>query len=167
MIVLALLLLAVVALTSCKVPRSKYTDDLRNCKYDRNDAIDCVQKYGDSNHDRLLTPDEIIVLKREMFYIWEKAVLLLHPQDDIMDHCDHDRDGVISERDFDESFNTCLHTCADVTDFNYYICDRAKKWNYVAKLPPPKRPTSPFASQQPPPKRPTSPFTSQHPTNKH
>lgn len=119
---LALLLFSIVA---AKIPRHKLPLELQRCKYNRNDAIDCVLKYGDGDHDRYLCPEEIAQLKKAQLHVWERVISYLHPSSDIMDHCDADRDGAVSEADFDKSIRTCLHTCEDLTTFFEYICLRA------------------------------------------
>jgi hypothetical protein len=123
-------LLAIFVAVEARLPRSAYSDDLRNCQFDRNDAIDCAVKYGDLNGDRLLDANEIVTLKAAMFTILERFVALLYPVSHIMEHCDADQDGKISESDFDKSLETCLATCDRVTTFNRLVCTRAKRTHY-------------------------------------
>lgn len=106
--------------------KDHYSDDLKNCKLKRDDAVSCMLKFGDTNHDRRLEESEIETLKSNMLYFWEKWVDLLHPVTEIMDHCDYDRDGFISEDDFYKSYRTCMPRCKDVLQFDMYICSRAK-----------------------------------------
>lgn len=119
-----------VAFAVAKLPRSRYNEDLANCPRDRNEAIDCILKYGDANHDRLIDSREIRILKDGVLYWYENWYDQLHPNDEIMKKCDHDGDGLVSERDFDNSLDTCLCKCEGVIDLMSRICDRAAANNY-------------------------------------
>lgn len=112
-----------------------YSDDLKQCEFKRDDTIACMIKYGDINEDRKLDVEEIGIMKKNMLYFYEKFVALLHPDSEIMEHCDYNRDGFIDEDDFYKSYKTCMPFCFSVTDFNYYICSRAEYANYQKPKP--------------------------------
>lgn len=125
-----LLVFLLVTLTAAKLPRSMYNNDLATCARDRNEAIDCILKYGDADHDKRIDSREIRILKDGVLYWYENWYDALHPNDEIMKKCDRDGDGFVSEQDFDNSLDTCLCKCEGVLDLMARICDRAAANNY-------------------------------------
>ena len=120
-----LLLLTFALMTAAKLPRNLYNDDLLACPRDRNEAIDCILKYGDANHDRKINEREIRILKDGLLYWYEKWFDELHPNNEIMEKCDADDDDFVDEEDFDKTLKTCLWQCSGVMDLMIRICDRA------------------------------------------
>lgn len=125
-----LLLLAFVLMAAAKLPRDLYNDDLLACPRDRNEAIDCILKYGDANHDRKINEQEIRILKDGLLYWYEKWFDELHPNNEIMEKCDADDDDAVDEEDFDKTLDTCLSQCSGVMDLMIRICDRAVATKY-------------------------------------
>jgi len=123
--------LAVAGAAQARLERSAYSADLRSCKYDRADAGEWLLANADLDCDRALSPHEIHVLRSNMLYWYEKLISSLHPQSDIIRHCDYDGDGAVSAEDFDRALPTCLHTCEDLATFYYYIIDRANFIDYA------------------------------------
>jgi hypothetical protein len=145
MILRAILVLAAVALARAHESHShrhsnhdggddddsaSYVDpSLKHCKYTRESAVKCAQKYADLNGDGLICSAEIEALKAAVLWLPERIWSMLHSASNTMEHCDHDRDGYISEHDFYHSTRTCLATCEGLVDFTERICQRAERDN--------------------------------------
>lgn len=107
------------------------SEDVRTCAYSREEALREARIYGDVDLDNRLCTAEISLYKANTLYFYERWLLALHPNNNIMNHCDIDRDGYITEEDFANSLDTCLHTCDDITTFFEYFLQRSARNNYV------------------------------------
>lgn len=101
------------------------------CEHQREDAIECAQRYGDRNHDRLISSDEVdwmrshYLSKVERTLVWIAEKFGLDTTREVMEKCDYDGDGAISEEDFALTRDTCLKNCDRVSKLFHFICDRA------------------------------------------
>ena len=128
----ALLFCAVLCMTRISSARStEPSEDVRHCAYKREEALRLARIYGDVDLDNRLCSAEISLYKANTLYFYERWLLALHPNNNIMDHCDIDQDGYITEEDFANSLDTCLHTCDDITTFFEYFLQRSARNNYV------------------------------------
>lgn len=125
MLILLALLCCCCIVCSHKHVAPKDDESLIKCKYSRADAIKCAKKYGDTNNDNAICFREIEQLKDAVLWIWETIIMSLYPSQNIMKRCDFDQDGYITDEDFENSKDTCLHDCDALHDFFNYVCNRA------------------------------------------
>lgn len=134
---LVLCFVCLLVLVQSSIARStEPSKDVLTCAYSRDEAMREARIYGDVDLDNRLCTAEISLYKANTLYFYERWLLALHPNSNIMDHCDIDRDGYITEEDFANSLDTCLHTCDDITTFFEYFLQRSARNNYVK--PPPE-----------------------------
>jgi len=100
------------------------------CPHQRNDAVECANKYCDLNHDGYLCWEEIVQVKRDLLTVLEKFALFFAAPDQIMRHC-AGGDDLIGKDDFAKHTATCLRNCKAVKQFFEYVCDRAVAQNYT------------------------------------
>jgi hypothetical protein len=129
-----LVVLCCAALASARL--SEPTADVRDCDYSRGEALKLARLYGDVDRDNRLCTAEISLYKHKTLYFYERWLLALHPNSNIMAHCDLDGDGFITQDEFENSYDTCLHTCEDITMFFQYFLERSERSGYVK--PPPE-----------------------------
>lgn len=100
-------------------------------EYTRNDIVRCAQVYLDGDGDGRICNAELVAAKAALLGPLEKFVDWFYPTGDIMEHCDFDRDGFISQLDFEQSWETCLNNADKRSTVNHYVCARAKALSFV------------------------------------
>jgi len=111
--------------------RAKIDEEFKTCAYQRSDAADCVLRYGDFDHDGLISPAEADEVKRRYLSwvmragAWLAEKIGLESTAKIFKKCDYDRDGFLSRRDFELARDTCLVDCARVNQLFEYVCSKA------------------------------------------
>lgn len=97
-----------------------------SCAYTRDLAVHCGRLVTDLNHDDLVTVAEMEAAKASALAWYERqfANLVGPSSQQVLDMCDADKDGRISEADYANSEATCLTDCATIANTVDYICKR-------------------------------------------
>lgn len=95
-----------------------------NCKVTREDCIVCARHYCDINRDGGIDVEEIRAIKNKYLTFWERffAWALNQSPERMMELCDADNNGLITEIDFKNSSETCLAECMKRELFWNKIC---------------------------------------------
>ena len=98
------------------------------CGFTRGDALNCVIRHGDLNHDGQLTRDEIRHALNTLVpgYIKPLSWFAGMTMTRIMKDCDVDGNGVLTPRDWEMSKKTCMPTQETLCMLKWF-CDRADK----------------------------------------
>jgi hypothetical protein len=100
--------IAAVILVLCLAPRN--TDAKHRVYHSRCETLRYVRDAVDLNGDRILSRDEMDCARPTYLSWWaQKMDKEVEDDDTILSKCDMDGDGFISEFDFYNSSNTCLH----------------------------------------------------------
>lgn len=93
-----------------------------SCKFTREDAINCMRKYVDTNHDDIITVKELEAAraKYESFALKKAEAFLNNPivryfvgdinttTAKVIQDCDYNHDGIFTPDDFRQATKTCL-----------------------------------------------------------
>lgn len=98
------------------------------CGFTRDDALNCVLKYGDTNKDGELTEEEIKHALDTLVPSYIKPVLWIKGVNAkrVLKDCDYDKNGILTPRDWEMSKKTCMPTQQNLCYFKFF-CDRASK----------------------------------------
>lgn len=99
-------------------------DDKARFNQTRMDMMNCTLAYIDRNHDGYVSEEEMEWGRQNLLSWYERP--WAEDTETIMRNCDFDRDGRISRSDMELSYSTCLNTEKKLSEFNKYICKRAK-----------------------------------------
>ena len=116
-----------------KAPKQELDASFLTCNHTRDEAIRYARLFGDGDEDGRLCPAEIVELKSNVLNLLERFVAWFYSIEKIMGDCDYDKDGFLTESDFQQNGKTCIKTCKDVNKFFFFIVEPAKKMNYTAK----------------------------------
>jgi hypothetical protein len=97
------------------------------CKFNRNDGLACLTKFVDvSPKDGAISRAEVdLALKTYSSYLVRKTVRWIGGIDRIMKDCDHDKNGLITAKDWVESKNTCMPFKKNMCQLEWF-CKRAE-----------------------------------------
>lgn len=139
-LVAALLVCALVARACAEQDYTRGAEDTSACDgFNRQEAIDCVMRYvhdgetKDANGHPCIVGAQIDHERSRCLTKLERAgasfmgFLGFDPMesiDEMMERCDANRDGCISEMDFWAAERTCLNNCHKLRQFNDYVCKR-------------------------------------------
>lgn len=105
------------------------------CGFTRDDALQCIAKYVDTNGDREISADEFEHAKKE--YLPKQAQMARWIArrlgydvtiKDVMYGCDVNKDGHLTLSDWQDGAKVCLPGKGDLCKFST-VCDIAKKLN--------------------------------------
>lgn len=99
-----------------------------DCKFKRNDILECIKEFGGASKHGLC-PEQVQSLKDNVF-IGGSLISWAYPTKRVMDDCDNDRDGYISDADFYASWESCVVDCFTVALLEFALCEPGRKKQY-------------------------------------
>lgn len=107
--------------------RAAYEADLaswKNCRWQRSDVINMTGMGFDLNGDKFIDAYEIEFARH--YYFSAPELIMAESTKEVMEHCDCDGDGVISEEDFLNSDMSCIRNCDKAAEVWYFLGSRIK-----------------------------------------
>jgi hypothetical protein len=117
------LLILLVFLTQATVWGRKI--DFPGCRYQRQDAIDCGERYVDLNHDGDITIDEIRAAHVWLPWYAKPFAWFAESPEQSMANCGAAPNGRITPAHFERYRATCMNSCFKVEKAVEYVCNRA------------------------------------------
>lgn len=121
----ALLVICALMVLWVAMVEGKRKIDFPGCRYQRQDAIDCGERYVDLNHDHDITIDEVREARKwlnwwETFFSW-----FAESPEQSMRNCGATPEGRITPADFEAHKDTCMNSCFKVESAIERVCNRA------------------------------------------
>lgn len=97
----------------------------KTCGYTRDNAFNCALKWGDLNHDKVLSQSEIKHALGALVPWYVRAVTWFSGMslERSLQDCDYDKNGVLTAHDWKMSESTCMPRQEDLCTFKWF-CDR-------------------------------------------
>lgn len=103
------------------------------CTFTRADALECIRTYVDTNHDDVITLDELEAAKSKYMTTAQKAGAWVASwfsdamkTETILRNCDYNHDGKFTPSDFEKATATCIPTQHGLCLLGE-ACERAKQ----------------------------------------
>ena len=85
------------------------------CEFTRDDALQCIRRFVDTNHDDKISLDELEAARSKYMTGFQKAGAWVaswftddFSNETILRNCDYDKDGVFTPHDFEQATEKCL-----------------------------------------------------------
>ena len=96
------------------------------CGFTRSDALQCMRKYVDSDHNDRITTAELEESITKYAPAWMRALSWFVGVERVMEDCDYNEDGVLTPRDLELSTEKCFPKQENLCTFEWF-CNRAKE----------------------------------------